>query len=415
MSKIIIIGGGIAGYTAALELVAKDNEVTLIEKDLLGGVCLNRGCIPTKILLNFAKSQKSLNLIQKEKNQIIQLLRSNIASLISAKQITYFNSEAKILKNNLVLLKQLGLKIKYESLILAIGSRPVIPKLLSGPNVLSSDEILELNEVPSKILIVGGGYIGIEFAHIFNSLNSKVYLLEKEISILPLISKSASDVLTRKMKQKGIEIFTGTSVESCSSNIVKLCSGEIIEVDKILSCIGRVSSTIESEIEIIMEGNFIKTDGYFKTSQADIYAIGDCIGGPLLAHKAEYDAMVLSDNLLYGNKQKKDYENIPSCIFSQPAIGFIGIDQDLLKVKIGFNCIGKSYCDESSDGFLEIYLDQNKKIKGGLIVNNNAPEVLAALIPIVWGQMTCREVLKMVWTHPTSSEIIKEAARKALR
>lgn len=415
MNNIVIIGGGIAGYTAALNLASEDHKVTLVEKDLLGGTCLNKGCIPTKILLNLSKFHKDFDFIQKEKNQKIQYLRSAITYLISAKKIKYYTSEAKILKNNCVLLKQSDKKINYDVLILAIGSQPVIPKSLIKADALTSDEILDLKEIPRRIIIVGGGNIGVEMAHIFNNLGAKVYIIEKEDSILPSINQSASNILTDEMRQKGIEIFTGTVVEDCSNHKAILDNRKVLEFGKIFVCTGRIGSVIESEVDIEYENNFIKTDNYFKTSQKDIYAIGDCINGPLLAHRAEYDAMVLTHNLLYNSRENRNYRKIPNCIFSTPSIAYLGIDDKLSKVRVEFKSIGKSYCDDSTKGFLEIYLDGDKRICGFLVVNNNAPEILAALTPIVYEQMSCEKVLKMVWSHPTSAEIIKEAVKKALR
>lgn len=415
MSNIVIIGGGIAGYTAALRLASKDNSITLIEKGLLGGTCLNKGCIPTKLLINLIKSEKNFDTINKEKDKTVQNLRYAVSSLISAKKIEYIESEAVVLKDNKVLLKKSGNKIDFDKLILAIGSKPIVPKSMQNENVLTSDEVFGLKEIPKSILIIGAGYIGMEFAHIFNKLNSKVYIVEKESSIIPLLPTTATDILADSMKQKGIEIFTGTAVESLSDKKAVLSNGRTIEFDKALVGIGRSTADIESQLEIEREGNFIKTDDYFQTSVEGVYAIGDCTTGPLLAHKAEYDAIRLAENFISGKNEKKNYENMPSCVFSEPSIAHVGKISDLQKARVEFASIGKSYCDGSTKGFLEIYFDENKKIHGGLVVNNNAQEILAALIPIVNANLSCEIAAKMIWVHPTSSEIIKEAVKKALR
>lgn len=415
MNKIVIIGGGIAGYTLAFQLAAKNNQVTLIEKNLLGGTCLNNGCMPTKLLLNITRYEDNLQLVQKEKNTTIQYLRSVISFFISLKKIIYFKSEAKILKNNYIFLKQLNKKIKYDYLILAVGSQPIIPKSLINDSLLTSDQALDINKIPKSLLIIGAGYIGIEFAHIFNNLNSKVYVVEKKDTILPTLDKEASNCLLQIMEKKGIKIFTNTEVKIMTNNIARLSNGNKIKFEKSIVCVGRLGSTIESEILIDYENNFIKTNDYFQTSQKNIFAIGDCTSDPLLAHKAEYDAVLLADNLLNNGRKKRNYNNIPVCIYSRPEIAFIGQQQGLEKIKVEFKNIGKSYCDKSTQGFLEIYIDKNKKIYGGLVVNNNAQEILAGLIPIVNANMSCEQVIKMVWCHPTSSEIIKEVAKKALR
>ena len=146
----------------------------------------------------------------------------------------------------------------------------------------------------------------------------------------------------------------------------------------------------------------------------NIYAIGDCVSGPLLAHKAEYDALLVAENILSDNKKKKNYENIPVVVSEGPTVASVGTFSDLIKVRMDFRNIGAAYTDESTNGFLELYIDTKKVIRGGLVVNKNAQEVIAALLPIINSRLSLEQVINMIWVHPTPAEIIKEAVKKAL-
>ena len=412
--KIAIVGGGFAGYTAALRL-AKGNEVTLIEKETLGGTCLNKGCIPTKLFLHHSLKEKSLSRIKEKSEKTISDLVSGIKLLIDNKRINYINEEAKIITKNGLLLKKTGKTISFDILILALGSEPIVPEeFREKPGIVKSDEAITLEEPPKKLVIIGGGYIGVEFAHIFSNLGTQATIIEKEKNILSSIDSDAASLLSKAMAERGINILTGKTVEKIQDSKVFTSGGEEIAYDKVLLCIGRKANLIESEIQIETENGRIKTDEFFQTSQDNIFAIGDCTSGPLLAHKAAYDAELLAENLLSGKKQKKDYSRIPFCIFSEPIIAGIGEINGAETVKARFSAIGKAHCDESTEGFLKLTISPDKKILGGIAVNNNALEVLSALTVIVEKGMTCDEVSGIVFAHPTSAEIIKEAAKKAL-
>lgn len=413
-NKITIIGGGFAGYTAALRL-SRGNDVTLIEKENLGGTCLNKGCIPTKLFLHYSLKEKILGRIQEKSEKTISGLASGIKLLLDNKKITYINDEAKIAAKNRLLLKKAGKTLSFDTLILSIGSEPIIPEKFRGSRgALTSDNIIKLEETPKRLVIIGGGYIGVEFAHIFSNLGTKVTIIEKEKAILPTIDTDASSLLTKAMTENGIRIITGKTVEKIQGSKAFISNGEEIPYDNVLLCIGRKAKPVESDIPIESENGRIRTDDFFQTSQQGIMAIGDCTSGPLLAHKAAYDAEILSANLLNGKKQKKDYSKIPFCIFSEPNISGVGEMKDLETIKARFSAIGKAHCDESTEGFLKLAIDKDKRIRGGIVVNKNALEVLSALTVIVEKGMTCDEVSRIVFAHPTSAEIIKEAAKKAL-
>jgi len=413
--KIVIIGGGIAGYTLALELIQHNVDLTLIEKDVLGGVCLNRGCIPTKLALHHSSNKVALKEIINKIKDVTSTLRNQIEFLIKSNKIKYINDEAKIKSIDTIFLKNSGNCIKFDKLILATGSMPYIPDSFKNiADVITTNDILNLNEIPEEFVIIGGGYIGVEFATLFNRLGSNVTIIEKEDSLLPSIDKDLSISLKKAFENNGINIFVGKEIKKFEENVIYLEDGKEILYNKILLAIGRVPSGIDSDIPLEKENNCIKVDYYFETSQKNIFMIGDSIGSNMLAHKAEYDAKILANNLVNETKQKPDYSKIPFCIFSDPQIGIIGeIEEE--SIKIPFTSLGKSYCDESTCGFLKLGIDKNKKLTGALVINKNGVEVLSAIIPIINIGLTCEEISKMVFAHPTSCEIIKKAAIKALK
>jgi dihydrolipoamide dehydrogenase len=324
---------------------------------------------------------------------------------IKAKKINLLNDEAEILKDNSIRLKKGTKKLFYDQLILAIGSRPIVPEnLRHHPKAITAEQILNTSEKPQKALILGAGYIGVEMAHLLSNFGVKVCLLEKKASILPTVGRTASDLVAARMKSRGIKILTKTN----------LSERKMAGFEKIVVCVGRKSSFVESEIPIKHQRGFIKTNQYFQTSQENIYALGDCTGAPLLAPKAEKEAAFLAENLVNKERLNKNHLQIPSCIFSEPAIGFIGQKEGAKKTRLGFNRIAASYCDHSPEGFLELYFDKKNRVIGGLVVNRHAPEVLAALTVIVRQKMNGQELSRLNFAHPTASEIIKETAKKAL-
>jgi dihydrolipoamide dehydrogenase len=412
MSKIAIIGGGFAGYTAAVALCAK-NDVILIEKERLGGNCLNKGCIPTKLFIE--AKEKNWVKMQERMNKIVQDIASGMKFLADSRRITYINDEARILSQKSLSLKNSGKVVGVDILILALGSEPVIPGVFADvPSVITSDGVWALQEAPKRIAVIGAGFMGVEFAGIFRSLGSEVTLIEMGSAILPSIDKDASAIVAASMANKGIKIATGRYVKKIQNSLICLDDGQELPFDKILVCTGRKAKQIQSEIPLDLENGCIKTDGLFSTSQDNIYAIGDCTAGPLLAHRAVYDAELLAQNLLTEGKTKKDYSKIPFCVFSSPPICGIGTMESLKTVKVGFTAIGRAYCDDSTEGFVKLAVDNNKNAMGAVVVNKNALEILAALTVIVDQSMNCAEIARIPFTHPTSSEILKEAARRLL-
>ncbi len=277
--KIVIIGGGIAGYTLALELIQHNVNLTLIEKNVLGGVCLNRGCIPTKLALHHSSNKKNLKGIIDKIKDVTSTLRNQIELSIKSKKIKYIKDEAKIKSTNIVFLKNSGDCIKFDKLILATGSIPYIPDSFKNiADVITTNDILNLNEIPEEFVIIGGGYIGVEFATLFNRLGSNVTIIEKEDSLLPSMDKDLSNGIKKEFENKRINVFVGKEIKKFEENVIYLKGGEEIIYNKILLAIGRVPSDIDSDIPLEKENNSIKINDYFETSQKNIFVIEDYKG-----------------------------------------------------------------------------------------------------------------------------------------
>jgi len=271
----------------------------------------------------------------------------------------------------------------------------------------------QLNRIPDEIVIVGGGYEGVEFATIFNNLGSNVTLIEREGSLLPTLSHDVTRYLTSSLSSKGIDVLTGKTISKVKENIVYLDDGHEVLYDKLLVCCGREPLEIPSKISFERKNGLIATNEFFETSQRNIFVIGDATGSMMFAHKAQYDATVLAKNIL-GLKEKPDYSAMPSCVFSNPQIAIVGSNNSGERIKVPFTAIAKSHCEDLTAGFITLHLDDYKNIIGAEVVHERASEMLSALTVIVSKKMSCRDVSTMIFAHPTLGEIIKEAAKRGL-
>mgnify|MGYP000085345593 CR=1 FL=1 len=414
MSKnITIVGAGIAGFTLALELSSLNN-VTLIEKLDIGGTCLNRGCIPTKTLLHLSSKTRDFTGIIEKCKRTIARLRKAVTAELENREVNIITDEAVLKSKNSVELLQSGKVIPFDILVMATGSRAKIPKVVSeADDAIIPEEVLELNRIPDEIVIVGGGYEGVEFATIFNNLGSNVTLIEREGSLLPTLSHDVTRYLTSSLSSKGIDVLTGKTISKVKENIVYLDDGHEVLYDKLLVCCGREPLEIPSKISFERKNGLIATNEFFETSQRNIFVIGDATGSMMFAHKAQYDATVLAKNIL-GLKEKPDYSAMPSCVFSNPQIAIVGSNNSGERIKVPFTAIAKSHCEDLTAGFITLHLDDYKNIIGAEVVHERASEMLSALTVIVSKKMSCRDVSTMIFAHPTLGEIIKEAAKRGL-
>lgn len=437
---LVIIGSGPGGYVAALYASLHKLNVCVVEKDLLGGTCLNRGCIPTKALLYSAsilskiKESKEYGIetdgfkvnfpaIAARKDAVVNRLRAGIETLFRARKIDLLKGAAKIIGADTVSVN--GDTLNAKSIIIAAGSMPMsIPGIESDEvDICSSDGILKIKELPKSIGIVGGGVIGCEFASLFNALGVKVFIVELLDRILMTQSKEVSRKIETIFKKRGVSIHTAAKLESITkenSLKLKISSGNVIEAEKALISVGRISNTEGIGLEdlgIKTDRGRILVDENLRTSVKSIYAIGDCVRGPLLAHKASYDGMAAVDNIL-GKTNAIDYAGVPNCVWTDPEVASVGLTEDeaFLKypdikiAKFPYLASGKAYLMGRSEGFIKIAGDSKGNIIGVEILGEGACDLIgeAALAKSIG--INIKDWANVVHGHPTLSEIFQEAA-----
>lgn len=425
---LTIIGAGWAGFNAARKAKEFGLKVCIIEKSQLGGTCLNLGCIPTKALIQSAKvlslgkkadkfgietaaPKPNLIKIQERKEKIIQQLKGGMDFML--KGIDLINAEAKILSKNEVAAGDKTIKTKF--ILVASGSRPIELSSIKfdGKKILSSDDILSLKEIPSSLLIIGGGVIGCEFASLFSSLGTQVTIVEMMPQLLPGVDKEAAKKLESAFKKKGIKINTNTDATTVSLNDFNLA----------LLCIGRAPNTKNLDLEklgVKLEGNKILVDEYLKTSVDNIFAAGDCTGKVMLAHYAAYQGEIAAENIAHpDNPKKADNTNVPNCIFTDPEIASVGISEEEaqvkgIEIKINkFDLLGSGMARimDEADGFIKIISGKEGVALGASIVGPKATELIAILTLAVSNRLTLSQIRNTIFAHPTLSESIHEALK----
>lgn len=429
---LIIIGSGPGGYVAALYASRKKLKVCVVEKDLIGGTCLNRGCIPTKALLHSAsilsavKESKEYGIeadnakinfpvITARKDTIVTRLRAGIETLFRANSIDIIKGTAKLKSSDTVTVN--GEEIKAKSIIIATGSRPMpIPGItLDEINVCSSDGILNLKEIPKSITIVGAGVIGCEFASLFNALGSKVTIVELLDRVLAAQSKEISRKMEVIFKKRGIVVRTSTKFNHIPSPGLSSPG-----LGKVLVAVGRKPNTEGiglEELSIKTEKGRIAVDQNLRTSINNIYAIGDCVSGPQLAHKASYDGIVAVDNIL-GGSRTADYSNVPNCIWTDPQIASVGLTEEEAKAKypdakiakFPYLACGKAYIMGKPEGFIKMIGDSKGNILGVEILGEEACDLIAEAVLAKDRGINIKELSHVIHGHPTLSEVFQEAA-----
>lgn len=427
---LIVIGAGWAGFNAARRAKGLGLKVALIEKEKIGGTCLNRGCIPTKTLIHSArvhsliKKSKTFGVevsasptinfteLQNRKTKLIEQLRQGMEFMLRG--IDFFNEEARVLSANVVKLASRELSAKY--IVLATGSEPASLKGLEfdGRRIVSSDEILNLSQLPPLLLIVGGGVIGCEFASLFSSLGSKVCLIEYMPQLLPGQDKEVAKKLETVFKKKGIQVMTST--DASSQNLAVY--------DLVLVCVGRkpkVKSLGLEGIGVELKEGRIFVDDYLKTSVSNIYAAGDCCSKVMLAHLAAEQGRLVAENIASSAKPKKvSALTVPSCIFTDPEVASIGLAEEearqqgiTLKInKAHFLGSGMAHILDETEGFVKLISDEKSgQLIGASIIGPKATELIGILSLALSANLKTEVVLETVFAHPTLSECIHDALK----
>ena len=447
---VVVIGGGPAGYTGAIRAAQLGARTALVEKDVLGGTCLNRGCIPTKALLKTAELVHSIaaaansgvkiadpsvtvqmDEVIGRKNRIVKKLTSGVASLLESNGVEVFKGEGRLLSP--VQVDTGKEKIGARKIILAGGSLTAklpIPGI-DLPGVMTSTEILDLETVPKRLVIVGGGVIGIEMAMIFQSFGSQVSIVEAMPRILPFMDAEISGLMHKILQSRGVEIVTGDKVSHIEQNsgelTVFLNGRRAINGNIILVSIGRSADlSCLGEVPVKAEAGKVVVDAFMETSIPGIYAPGDINGRKMLAHAAFNMAETAAANAVAaikpqgGVKLKADLANIPSVVYSFPEAASVGITEGEAtgSVTVGrfpLSANGKALASNSPEGFVKIVADKKYgKITGVHIAGPGASEIINEAASLMAMEITVHELADIVHAHPTVSEALKEAAADCL-
>ena len=423
----IIIGAGPAGYAAAIRLGQKGRKVLMVEKEKIGGECLNYGCIPSKALIELSHSigylrdmpgvtlkyELDLEAWQKWKWGMINKLTGGVEILCKSYGVEIIRGMAAIMDANTVRINDRD--YTGENLIIATGSIP--SRIPDFGDVWYNREILDFKKIPESLVIIGGGYIGIEMGNAFAKLGTKVTIIEMMETILPGVDRELVNPVERTLRAMKVEIRTGSKVTGVTRDSmyhVKIESGEIFDAENILLTVGRRPNTEGFGLENLkleMNGRFIKTDLHKRTSIPNVYAIGDVSGEPMLAHKAYYDADVATDNIL-GEEREVDYRAMPFVIYSDPEISYTGSKGEKVSI-FPLAANGRSLSMNANIGTYRIYTDKNGTVTGAGIVAPHSSEMISEISVAVESALNAMDIGMTIHPHPTVSEGVKEAAEGA--
>ncbi|KKI93795.1 dihydrolipoamide dehydrogenase [Bacillus sp. SA1-12] len=449
----LVIGAGPGGYVAAIRAAQLGQKVTVVEKATLGGVCLNVGCIPSKALIaaghryETAKHSEDMGIkadnvtvdfskVQEFKQGVVKKLTGGVAGLLKGNKVDVVYGEAYFVDNETVKVmdETSSQTYKFKNVIIATGSRPVeIPAFKYTKRVIDSTGALNLPEIPKKLAVIGGGVIGIELGSAYANFGTEVTFIEAADDILVGFEKQMSALVKRGLKKKGAEIHTNASAKSVeeSETGVKVTfevKGEekTIEADYLLVSVGRRPNTDELGLEQVgvemTERGIIKIDKQCRTNIPNIYAIGDIVEGPQLAHKASYEGKIAAEAIA-GEKAEIDYLGIPAVVFSEPELASVGYSEagakedgiEVVAAKFPFAANGRALSLNDTDGFLKLITrKEDGLVIGGQIAGPSASDMISELSLAIEAGMTAEDIAMTIHAHPTLGEITMEAAEVAI-
>ena len=451
--NLIILGSGPGGYVAAIRASQLGLNTAIIEKESLGGICLNWGCIPTKALLKSAQvfnyikkaSDYGLKIKSYEKNfkSIIERSRNisnsmsdGVKFLMKKNKIDIIEGHGKVLSGKKVEVENKKKKTIFEAdnIIIATGARSRELKNIphDQEKVIGYRKAMSLKEQPKKILIIGSGAIGVEFAYFYNSLGSDVTILEYQKNIIPLEDEDISKQLERNFKKNGIKIFTSSEVISIDKNAKTVSAKfktknkeDVLSADIIISATG-IKSNIENigleDIGIAVDNDKILVNDFYETNIPGYYAIGDITKGPALAHLASAEGILCVEKIAGHNVYKLDYNNIPGCTYCSPEVASVGMTEkqakenghDILIGKFPFSASGKAKASGNSEGFIKVIFDKKYgEWLGCHMIGDGVTDMIAEAVLGRKLETTGYEILKTVHPHPTMSEAVMEAVADA--
>jgi dihydrolipoamide dehydrogenase len=450
---LAILGGGPGGYVAALRGAQLKKKVVLFERDRVGGTCMNRGCIPAKFLLHQTKSfEEATNnkyidgpmealtcnwqRVQEGRKRLVDRFIRGIEFLLKKNGIDLVRGQAQLQNERQIAVRNgNGESIhEAEKIILATGSRPAVLPFLQpdGVNIITSKEGLELADIPDEMVIVGAGAIGLEMGLIYRRLGCKVTILEIMPEILPGCEREMTSRLEKLLKSKGLDIHTRTEIRQItkdSGRIVLECfntkeqTANTFDARTVLSAVGRVpNSELFCDLgSSFLDGKgFVVVDEYLETGIPGIFAIGDLIGGKLLAHKASHEGVLAAENAA-GVKKKVSYHALPMAVYTEPEFSSVGLTEQQARKRVGgiqvgvfsFQANGRALTMGKPEGMVKVIANEQDKIVGAHILGPSASELLAELTLCVDKGKKLQDVSSLYHIHPTLSETIMEASLKA--
>jgi len=446
--EIAIVGGGPAGYVAARRLGQLGREVVLVEKEALGGVCLNRGCIPTKALYSATEplgraeafrrmgveisTQVDLERLRAWTSEVVATLRSGVEKLLAASGVEVLPGEATLRGPGRLLIRGEGEEeLSANIIVLATGSTPIeLPGLpFDGERVWSSKDALSLPRVPEHLVVVGGGVIGLELATVYRRLGSQVTVVEMMEELLPGVnlSRRGQATLRQALRGQGIEVRLGTAAQGLSPSGIRVQTSqgeEEIPCDAVLVAVGRRPKPDGLGLDTLgihPERGFVPTDENFQAAPG-VYAIGDLRGGPMLAHKASHEGLLLAERLAGREPSPIDYRTIPQAIFTHPEVGLVGLSEEEAKAlgirtRVGrfpMGALGRALAEGEALGHFQVIADDDGRILGAEIVGPRASDLIAEAALAVQAGLTLEQLAEAVHAHPTFPEGLWEAALSAL-
>ncbi len=445
----LVIGAGPGGYVAAIRATQMGQNVTIVEREYLGGVCSNVGCIPSKVMISVghrfeqAKNSDAMGVVAQEvklnwtkvqefKKGVVSKLVNGVESLLIGNKIDIVNGEAYFVDANTVRVID-GANTQtytFKNAILATGSRPVeIPTFKFTERVINSNGALSLPEVPEKLVVIGGGYIGTELGSAYANLGSQVTIIEGDKDILAGFEKQMTQIVKKGLKKKGVEVVVGASAKGVEENekgvvVTYEAGGEekTVEANYVLVTVGRRPNTDKMGLKTVgiefAEHGLLKVDKQCRTSVPNIYAIGDIVSGPQLAHKASYEGKVAAEAIA-GEKSIVDYLAIPAVCFTNPELATVGYNEEQAKAegievkaaKFPFAANGRALALNATEGFVKLIArKEDGLLIGAQIVGAGASDMIAEMALAIEAGMTAEDIALTIHAHPTLGEITMGAA-----
>ncbi|MGE7924179.1 dihydrolipoyl dehydrogenase [Viridibacillus arvi] len=445
----LVIGAGPGGYVAAIRASQKGQNVTIIEREYLGGVCSNVGCIPSKVLISVghrfeqAKHSGDMGVVAQEvklnwakvqefKNGVVSKLVGGVKGLLKGNKIDIVNGEAYFVNADTVRVIDGDNEqtYRFKNAIIATGSRPLaIPTFKFTERVINSTDALTLPEVPEKLVVIGGGYIGTELGSAYANLGSQVTIIEGGKDILAGFEKQMTQVVKKGLKKKGVEVVVGASAKGVEENengvvVTYEADGEekTVEANYVLVTVGRRPNTDKLGLEAagieFAERGLLKVDKQCRTSVPNIYAIGDIVSGPQLAHKASYEGKVAAEAIA-GENSIVDYLAIPAVCFTDPELATVGYNEEqanaegieVKTAKFPFAANGRALALNATEGFVKLVArKEDNLLIGAQIVGTGASDMIAEMALAIEAGMTAEDIALTIHAHPTLGEITMEAA-----